>query len=418
MDRRRFLEGTLVATAGLSLSDLGRVVNADPVGEPLPIAAIVTEYRENSHADVIIGKILEGYDQLGGPGPGLFVASMYTDQVPDNDLSRDLSRKYGFPIVPTIDEAITLGHDHIAVEGVLCIGEHGRYPYTADTRQHMYPRRRFFDETVAAFERCGPVVPIFNDKHLGYRWEDARHMVATAERLGIPFLAGSSLPVAWRIPPLTIPRGSRLVEAMALGYGGFEAYGFHALETLQCMVERRDGGETGVSRVQAVRGEAIWEAERAGRWSRSLLKAILERLPNVKPGRIEDNLNDSAAFYLIEYRDGFRANVAMLNGHALQFAFGATVEGQNEPLTTWFQLQDGKPYGHFGYLVDAIEHTIRTGTPAYPAERTLLTTGILDAVMHSLAEDGRPIATPELDVRYRPTDWPFAPGVPDPPRGP
>ena len=50
--------------------------------EPLPIAAIITEYRNNSHADVIIGKILEGWQQDGGAGPDLKVAGMYTDQVP------------------------------------------------------------------------------------------------------------------------------------------------------------------------------------------------------------------------------------------------------------------------------------------------------------------------------------------------
>jgi hypothetical protein len=57
---------------------------------PKKVAAIVTEYRHNSHADVIVGKILEGYNQDGGPGPDLLLMSMYVDQFPEGDLSRKL----------------------------------------------------------------------------------------------------------------------------------------------------------------------------------------------------------------------------------------------------------------------------------------------------------------------------------------
>src|SRR5436305_11964044 len=96
--------------------------------EPLPVAAIVTEYRRNSHADVIVGKILEGFDQDGGAGPALRLAALYTDQVPATDLSRDLARRHGFRIARTVEEAITLGEDRVAVAGVLSIGEHGDYP--------------------------------------------------------------------------------------------------------------------------------------------------------------------------------------------------------------------------------------------------------------------------------------------------
>ena len=65
--------------------------------KPLPVAAVITEYRNNSHADVIVGKILEGFKQDGGPGPGLKLASLYVDQFPKNDMSRELSRKIWLP---------------------------------------------------------------------------------------------------------------------------------------------------------------------------------------------------------------------------------------------------------------------------------------------------------------------------------
>lgn len=408
IDRRAFLAGGL-GTAGAALSDLRSSAGANHESGKLPVAAAVTVYTTNSHADVIVGKILEGYDQDGGTGPALELTGLYVDQFPKADMSRRLAEKYGFRIARTIEEAIAPA-GRIAVRGVLCIGEHGDYPRTSDTRQHMYPRRRFFDEVVAVFRKYGRVVPVFNDKHLGYKTEDALHMVRTARELGIPFLAGSSLPVAWRVPPLVLPRACRIDAALAIGYGDLEAYGFHALETLQCMVERRAGGETGVAAVQAVRGEEIWRAERAGRWSRPLLDAAL-KAQGADVARLEKRLNDQAAFFLVEYRDGLMATVAMINGASDEFGFAARLHGTAEPSAAWFQLQDGKPFRHFGFLIDAIAHTIRTGRPAYPVERTLLTTGVLDAAMHSLTEGGRRIETPALDIRYQPADWPFAQGT-------
>ncbi|GIT30764.1 MAG: hypothetical protein Ct9H300mP1_28100 [Planctomycetaceae bacterium] len=212
----------------------------------LPVAAVVTEYRNNSHADVIVGKVLEGWRQDGQAGPDLRLVSMYTDQVPKGDLSRGLAEKHRFPIVKTIEQAIRQPGGDDRIEGVLSIGEHGNYPYTKTTRQHMYPRRRFFDEIVAAMQKAGRIVPVFSDKHLGWKFSDALHMVKTARKLKIPFMAGSSLPTCWRYPSLTLERGVEIEEAMAVGYGGLEAYGFHTLETLQCMIERRKGGETGL----------------------------------------------------------------------------------------------------------------------------------------------------------------------------
>jgi hypothetical protein len=379
---------------------------------PLPVAGVVTVYQPNSHADVLLGKILEGYRQDGGAGPDLKLVSLYTDQVPKADMGRRLAEQHGFRLAKTIDEAITLGTDQVQVAGVISVGEHGTYPSTPDTQQRMYPRRRFFDQIVAAMRRGGRVVPVFNDKHLGYRWQDALHMVQTARDLKIPLMAGSSLPVAWRVPPLNVPMDCEIEAALAVGYGGLEAYGFHALETLQCQVERRKGGETGVARVQAVRGAApIRAAEQDGRWSRELLEAALAAMPNVPATGHQELLDKKATLYLIDYRDGLRAAVAMANGLARHFGIALKLRGQPQPVASWFQLEEVKPYGHFEYLLRAIEHMIHTGRPAYPVERTLLTTGMLDAVMHSAAEDGRALETPQLDVRYSAVNWPYASGV-------
>ncbi len=373
----------------------------------LPVAAVVTTYSESSHADVIVGKILEGWRQKGGVGPDLELVSLYTDQVDSGDLSRGLAKKHGFRIAKTIDEAVTLGQNSLPVAGVLSVGEHGNYPRN-DVGQDMYPRRRFFDEILAAMRRCGEYVPLFNDKHLSWNWNDAKHMYDVAERHRIPFMAGSSLPVTWRYPADELPVGSEIEEAMLVGYGPLESYGFHAIESLQCIVERRRGGESGVAAVTAVKGDQIWQAEKEGKWDRRLLVSAMETFDG-SADDLEKRLSPKdAAFYLIEYRDGLRATVAMLNPSRSQTAVACRVRGEPAPFACWFRHEERKPFGHFEHLLRAIEHMIHTKQPAYPVERTLLTTGILDRVMHSLHRDGERLTSPKLEVKYQPSDWGFA----------
>jgi hypothetical protein len=384
------------------------------MNRPKQVAALVTEYRRWSHADVIVGKILEGFNHDGGAGPDMRLASMYVDQFPKNDMSRALARKYNFPIFDTIEKALTLGGRQLAVDGVLSIGEHGNYPKNA-RGQILYPRRRFFEGVAAVFARSGKAVPVFNDKHLAATWADAKWMYDKARELHVPFMAGSSLPLTWRRPPLQLPRNCDLVEAVQIGYGPLEAYGFHALESLQCLAERRKGGETGVKAVECLQGEAVWKAMDQGRWSKALLEAASAVVPAHAKGDVRELTARAAdaALYLVEYRDGFRAAVAMLNGWVHEgdggaFCFAGRLKEKAKPVATHFYLQQPDPFGHFAYLVKAIDAMVRTGHAVYPVERTLLTTGILDAVMTSQAEKNRRVETPHLAIRYQPTDWPFA----------
>jgi hypothetical protein len=202
-----------------------------------------------------------------------------------------------------------------------------------------------------------------------------------------------------------------------IGYGPFEGYGFHALEGLQCIAERRKGGETGVQSVQCVQGKGMWEALDRGRWSGPLLEAAMKLVPAHAKGDVREatSRNDEAGVFLIEYRDGFRAAVAMLNGWVYEgdggaFTFAARIKGKDRPAACLFYLQNLDPFGHFASLVKAIDSLMRTSHAPYPVERTLLTTGILDAVMTSKAEKGKKIDTPHLAIKYTPTDWPFEKG--------
>ena len=405
--RRQFLSYGALAAA--SASNPLQYVAATSPPATLKVAGVVSTYFRNSHADVIIGKILEGWRQTGGDGPALEVASLYVDQISDGDLSRSMAEKYDVPIFDNIADTLTLGTDKVQIDGVLCIGEHGNYEIVPETGQVMYPRRRFFDEVTATLEQHRTRVPIFNDKHLAYAWRDAAHMAKTAKRLKLPFLAGSSLPVAWRSPATVLPIGTKLTQACGIGYGGLESYGFHALETMQSIVERRRGGESGVQQIRTLQGDRIWEGLEAGLWDSELALATLKNMEiDLTLEQLKSQLTDGAAVYVIDYQDGLRAACCMFNGVTSKFGCGVRTAKSPSPKAWWFKLEHKFPYGHFEHLLRAIEKTFVTRRPAYPVERTLLTTGILDRCMHSLANDGAIYATPELRIRYKPSEWPFA----------
>ena len=139
---------------------------------------------------------------------------------------------------PTVAETLRCGGDKLAVDGILLIGEHGDYP-TNELGQILYPRYELFKECVEVFEADGRSVPIYNDKHLSYSFAKAQEMVADGERLGFPLLAGSSLPVTYRLPDLELPYGCQIEEAVMLGVGGSDAMDYHALEAMQCMIEEQ-----------------------------------------------------------------------------------------------------------------------------------------------------------------------------------
>ena len=100
--------------------------------------------------------------------------------------------------------------------------------------------------------------------------------------------------------------------------------GFHTLEALQCMVERRRGGESGVASVQCVEGEAVWLARDAGRWSADLAEAACNAIVGHPEGCWEDFVADPAAV-IIEYTDGFRATILFIDGFASSWAYAARV---------------------------------------------------------------------------------------------
>ncbi len=399
MNRREILAGGLGVAAAAQTS---------AQSSKKKVAAVVTMYtndgRLNTHANVIIGRLLDGYSPNGVfTEPRTRIVSMYTDQVPPADLSRGLAEKHGFRICPTIQEALTLGGDDLAVDAVCFVGEHGQYP-TNDRGQKLYPRYELMERIVEAFRRTGKIVPVFSDKHFSYSWLKAKAMYDWSRDLKFPLMAGSSIPLTVRTPEVEIPWGAELQGALMLGYGDLDAYGFHTLESMQCMVERRSGGETGIRSVEWLEGPAVWSwRDGAGRWSIPLLDAAFAQDPTHKEGRMEDNVKNPVAF-LIEYKDGLKGVAYMINGQTSGWTFAAKLKGKAEPLATHFGQPRGaansRPLAHFDGLVHCMEEMFVTGKPLYPVERTLLTTCALSILFESRVWKKR-IQTPELTIAYR-----------------
>ena len=360
------------------------------------IAAVITEYRVPAHADVIVGKFIKGFPTDDGLiEPQVDIVSMYLDQIPDNDIGLQVSKEYDIPIYQSISAALCLGGSELAVDGVLSIGEHGSYAYN-EKDQHMYPRRFFFEQICGVFSTSGRSVPVFSDKHLSYNWRDSKWMYDRAQQLGVPFMAGSSIPLGWRDPWLEHELDAPIEDALVLSFGGIESYGYHGLEALQCMIERRSGGEAGLAAVQCLEGEAVWRAGADGLWSRELAEAAAAA-GETASGSMEESCDNPAAF-LLEFRDGFKATLLQLNGYAKEWSYAARVDGQ--VLATGLRTH-GPPYPHFSYLGLNIEAMFLSGEPQYPVERTLLVSGALDALMDSRHRGHIRLETPHLDVAYR-----------------
>jgi hypothetical protein len=382
------------------------------------IAAVVTEYRHNSHADVIVSRLFQT-ETLDGQGrrPDLQLASLYTDQVPTNDTSRKFAEQYGFPIHDTVAGALTLGTDELAVDGVLLVAEHGDYP-KSDTGQTVYPKRRLFAEIVKVFEKSGRVVPVFIDKHLADNWTDAKWIYDTAQRMNVPLMAGSSVPGLWRYPPTDTPRGGKLQEIVAVSYHTLDAYGFHALEMVQAVAERRSGGETGIASVQCLAGDAVWQAGEQGVYDKELLTLALSRLKErpLPAGKTLPELVKEPVLFVIDYRDGLRVRVLTLN-HAVAEWSCAWRDGEGRTDGAVFWTQEARPFSHFTYLLRGIEKMMHMREPAWPAERTLLTSGALDALLISKRDGGKRLETPWLNVRYE-SRWDWQQPPPPPPNRP
>lgn len=408
MNRRRFL---MSAAGGCLLPSLS-VWGAER--RRPRIALLGTVVRQHSHAQHFLDRLSLGYTWNGRwQDPRVEIASVYIDQFPSDDLGRSRTRKYGLKTFPSVADALTLGSGTLAVDGVVLIGEHGDYPST-ELGQTRYPRYEWFKDIVEVFEHSQRAVPVFNDKHLSTSWDECVEMVADSRRLKFPFLAGSSLPLTRRLPAVDMPWNADLKESVCVAYGLVDSYDFHALETAQCMSERRRGGEVGIQSVHAVRGEKLWKIlEESDREStRRLLVSALTRSHNLPveggfpTGKVtyewfKKNQPETLA-YFVEHRDGFRTTIFLTE--IRDFNYAGYLRDQDKLVSCQMYLpmpnRGSTTADFFNPLIRSIEDMILQGKADYPVERTLLTSGMVIGGMKSLYAGQVAVATPEMGVKY------------------
>jgi len=471
LTRRRFvrysaLSSALLANGPLLCSTFGQM----PTKRPLRLAILGSVYRLGSALQTIADRFMVGYPHDGEwHMPEVQVVSLYVDQRirkaearptefqqamagtlkapwlqagpglpgaqgsrraavvppsevaqhppeelgPMSDLSESRAHQFGFRLCRNIPEALRCGGNRIAVDAVLTVVEQDDYPRN-DRGQILLPQYDFFQQCAQVFEAEKHAVPYFNHKQLSFSFSEAQNMVKTAERLKFSLMAGSSMPVTWRLPDTDIPMGARVQEAVMVGVGSLDSMGFDALEAMQCMLERRKGGESGVKAVQLLEGDDVWVAGDEGRWSKDLLSSALSRSDTplgltwldgrtqdlTAPGILPQLVKDPVA-YCIEYTDGTRATLLMLNGAIRDFNISARVTGHGI-VSTQFFMTPAPNETHSACLAAKIEQMYQIRSAPYPVQRALLTTGMLEACLNSKHRLNQRLETPQLAVSYQP----------------
>ena len=408
LSRRSFLASG-AAAAALSLG--GPWISRAAESQRKRIALICTEVRQHSHAQHFIDRFLLGYGWQGGwRRPEVDLVALYVDQHPKGDLAQGIAARHHVPMYPSIAEALTLGTRGLAVDGVVIIGEHGKYPRN-EKGQTLYPRYRFFKEVVKVFEAGGRSVPVFNDKHLSTKWSECVEMVADSRRLGFPFQAGSSLPVTRRFPAVELPVGTPLRESVCVGYGGRDSYDFHGIETAQCMSERREGGEVGVRRATALQGQRMWDYVSRRDATAALVVSALSRSHNlpVKDGYPTDQVTLDWARHVFptgwanfyEHGDGFHTALLMLDIRDFNYAGMERGSGRIHSCQMYLPMptHGSTTADFFNPQIRHIERMVMDRVQPYPLERTLLTSGMTLAGVESYYRNA-PVDTPEMEVRY------------------
>lgn len=352
--------------------------------KPQPrVACVMNAWFPDSHADVFISRLLDGYRLTGQwHSSRLRTVKFYVDQFPENDMAREQAAEYGIQICGSVREAVQ------DVDGIAVIGEHGKYPRTG-LGNFQYPRKRYFDEIMREFDESHRAVPLFNDKYLAYDWRDAREMFDRVRDRRIPFLCGSTLPLTWRRPMLDFPLGTEFDEMLAISYSDLEEHAYHAIELLQSVAERRKGGECGVGKVRYLEGDPVWSI------SPQLRDDALRRRVNPPP---KDQGQKPEAF-VFEYADGLKASVLNLNSKTRDYLFAARMKGDRIPQSTCFYI-GLYTHSHWGFLVQAFEDLVLTKRTRIPVERTLLANGIMLAGLESRSKGGAWVETPHLRFSY------------------
>jgi hypothetical protein len=390
-----------------------------PTKQRKRVAAIITEYWEISHADVILTKIIEGFTMDGRKYiSSIEIVTMYVDKFPENDMSRSISLKHNIPIYGSIREALLNGGNTFDLDGIIIIGEHGDYPIN-EYGQILYPRRRFFEECLNVMLEFDRIVPVYSDKAFAIEKDDIEWVYNQIKKHEIPFFSSSVLPYARQFPGvLAPPDGAPIYKVFTFEmWGGYQpvhpavdypAYrvfehgvdfaNYHRLEMIQSIVEKRAYGESGVKSVRAFEGENAVKKTMGQTWYE--LYKSLGMFINLADVDTFPYTLERPVFFEVEYVDGLMLGILCTYREIKENAVAyQTHEGSVPYCTEYITTPSRKPYIYFGRLVLLIERFIHTSRPPFPVERSLITAGTSDAMMKALKLK-KEIETPYLHVRY------------------
>jgi hypothetical protein len=395
LTRRRFLISAGASSLAFQRLSAGR----SPAPKPLRLAILASNYQLHSEAQKLGDRFLAGYP-IGGAWhePGVKVVSLFARS---GDLAESRAAKFGFRIFPTISETLCAGGSEPACDAILL------FPDDAD--------EDMFEQSLQLFARSGRTAPIFYSGPLSTSFKQAQTRVSSAAKLGFPLMAGSWLPVTNRLPAIDLPFGAPLEEALLVAGGNFPRMDFHGLEAIQSIVERRRGGESGIAAVQYLTGSQVWDAAQAGLWSHSLLSAALSRSDtplglSLQDSRPQDlsaagllpSLVPNPVAYVLEYRDGLRATLLLMNGAIRDFNFAARVKNQ-PPLSFQFFVSVAPNATYASCLAAKVEQMFLGASTPRNIERTLLTCGALEACLSLQGYGQHRLATPHLSIKYQPS---------------
>jgi len=397
---------SITGIAGLTaMTGISSSATAQPLQKRPKIACLVSYWgAPRSHADWIITKLLDGYWWEGAHTESrVEVVAIYIHQLPESGLGRKIGKAKNIPIFNTVGEAVTLGGKDLAVDGVVIVAEHGEYPVNLKG-QWMLPRWWIYQQVISVFEKSKRAVPIFNDKHLSYSWDEAKWMFDKSRELKFPLTGGSSIPTYFRKPEIELAIDTPLKSSIVVGDTADEGALFHCVDLLQAFVERRKGGETGVKSVQCIHGPETWAWTKRNPWAADLLESLRKKF-DLKPGHFQEHKSPNVC--IVEYNDGTKA--AVYSGEGVGWTYAAEIEKQVEPTIISIVGWPG-PFAQY-HASNAQPHWITemmvTRKEPFNAERLLLSTGIVAYNMDSNWENGkyaavgRRIETPFMNMTYR-----------------
>lgn len=421
LTRREMLEMTgLAGMAGVAALTGITPAAVAQAPQKRPRLAVLVSYwgLPTSHADWIVNKLIDGYWWKGEAVPSqVEVVSCYINQFDTSLLGQRVCKAKNIPIYKTVGEAVTLGGKELAVDGVVIVCEHGNYP--TDLKGHwLLPRWWIYQQVIKVFEQSKRSVPVFNDKHFSYNWDDAKWMFDKSRELNFPLSGGSSIPLYYRKPEIEIPIDTPIKHSIVVGDAPDEGGFFHCADVLQSLHDRRKGGETGVKSVQSIRGPEMWTWIGKNAWAGNLLEAVRKNF-DLKPDAFQQGRQQNLC--IVEYRDGTKG--AVISGHGVGWTYAGEIEGQKDP-TIISMVDFPGPVSQY-HASNAHEHWLiqmmLTRKEQFNAERLLVSTGIVNNYMDSNWQDGvyspvgRVVETPYMDMKYRSTHGPMFNTGPRPP---